>query len=196
MIGCFYNKNSLNDTLILNVSNEKPIKIDQNNNYCLGFDKNNDVCFINIFNFSKYGNFDKNYFLFNDQLNKIVMNVCKVDLSKYVNINNFVIGHIDECEEISGTHLHKCKVNIGNQILDIVCGAKNARKDLNVVVATIGAILPNGKRINKGKLLGIESFGMLCSAKELGITNKKFNDQGIIELNSIYPVGSSFNEMF
>ena len=81
-------------------------------------------------------------------------------------------------------------------MLDIVCGAKNARKDLNVVVATIGAILPNGKRIKKSKLLGIESFGMLCSAKELNINNKKFNDQGIIELDSIYTIGSTFNDLF
>ena len=87
-------------------------------------------------------------------------------------------------------------VDVGNTELQIVCGAKNARNGIKVVVALNGAILPNGEIIKNGQLLGVKSFGMLCSKKELNLSSNKFNDVGIIELSDQYKVGDKFNEIF
>ncbi len=66
--------------------------------------------------------------------------------------------------------LRVCQVNIGAEQLTIVCGAANVAQGQKVPTALIGAILPNGLVIKKSKLRGVESFGMLCSAVEIGLT--------------------------
>ena len=74
-------------------------------------------------------------------------------VGKLIDVNNLVIGEVTECEpHPDSDHLHICKVNIGRDILDIVCGAPNVRKGLKVIVALPGAKLPGGtikKRGNK-----------------------------------------------
>src|SRR5690606_3857863 len=66
--------------------------------------------------------------------------------------------------------LQVCKVRAnGSELLQIVCGAANARGGLKTALATVGAKLPGGLDIKAAKLRGVESFGMLCSAKELGL---------------------------
>ena len=83
--------------------------------------------------------------------------------------------------------LQVCKVKAsGGELLQIVCGAANARAGLKTALATVGAKLPEGKSITAAKLRGVESFGMLCSAKELGIAD---SSEGIIELPADAPVG-------
>lgn len=64
-----------------------------------------------------------------------------------------------------------CKVAVGDERLSIVCGAKNHKQDDKVAVARIGAKLPNGLKIKKGKIRGALSEGMLCSLAELGLAN-------------------------
>ena len=64
--------------------------------------------------------------------------------------------------------LSVCKVNVGDDVLSIVCGAPNVREDIYVPVAMIGAKLPNGLTIKKASIRGFESSGMLCSRTELG----------------------------
>ena len=125
-----------------------------------------------------------------------IKEITKIDLSAYIDSNNFVVGQIDECEKIEGTHLHKCLVNIGKEKLQIMCGASNARSSLKVVVALDSAMLPNGTCIRSGQILGNKSLGMLCSKRELNLTDKKFNDEGIIELPDSYKIGEKFNEIF
>src|ERR1700709_2403278 len=68
--------------------------------------------------------------------------------------------------------LSVCRVNDGQQEIQIVCGATNVRAGIKVPLATVGAILPGGMEIKKAKLRGVESFGMLCSAKELGLAEE------------------------
>src|SRR6188508_1661008 len=70
--------------------------------------------------------------------------------------------------------------------LQIVCGAANARVGLKTALATVGAKLPGDKAITAAKLRGVESFGMLCSAKELGLAD---TSEGIVELPADAPVG-------
>lgn len=82
--------------------------------------------------------------------------------------------------------LRVCQVSNGNETLQVVCGAPNARQGLKIPFATIGAKLPGDFVIKKAKLRGLESNGMLCSAKELAISDE---NAGLMELPSDAPVG-------
>lgn len=88
--------------------------------------------------------------------------------------------------------LQVCKVDAGQgEPLQIVCGAPNARVGIKVPLATVGASLPSGIAIKAAKLRGVESFGMLCSAKELGIDN---DASGLLELPTDAPLGQSLTD--
>ena len=105
---------------------------------------------------------------------------------KLINATNLVVGEVIECEmHHDSDHLHVCKVNVGNEILQIVCGAPNVRKGLKVIVALVGAELPGDFKIKAGKIRGVESNGMLCSIAELGLDSKFLrpeDKEGIHEL--------------
>ena len=83
--------------------------------------------------------------------------------------------------------LQVCQVDTGTGQVQIVCGAPNARAGLKAPLATVGAKLPGGVDIKAAKLRGVESFGMLCSAKELGIDA---DASGLMELPEDAPVGA------
>ncbi|MBP3634958.1 MAG: phenylalanine--tRNA ligase subunit beta [Bacilli bacterium] len=111
---------------------------------------------------------------------------------KFVDCTKLVIGEIISCEmHPDSDHLHVCKVNVGSEVLQIVCGAPNAREGIKVIVALDGAILPGGT-IKKGQIRGALSNGMICSIAELGLDNKflkKEDKEGIAELESSAKVG-------
>ena len=113
---------------------------------------------------------------------------------KFIDCTNLVIGEIIECvEHPDSDHLHVCKVNVGNEVLQIVCGAPNARKGIKVIVALAGAMLPGGE-IKKGSIRGQESNGMMCSIAELGLDNKFLkpeDKEGIAELGEDAVVGEN-----
>ena len=110
-----------------------------------------------------------------------------------INATNLVIGEVLECEEHPDSdHLHVCKVDVGNEVLQIVCGAPNVRVGLKVIVALVGAELPGDFKIRKGNIHGVESNGMMCSIAELGIESKFLTDadkDGIHELPQDAVVG-------
>lgn len=114
------------------------------------------------------------------------------EAGKLISATKLVIGEIKECvDHPDSDHLHCCKVDIGSEVLDIVCGAPNARKGLKVIVAQDGAQLPGGT-IKKGVIRGEESNGMLCSMAELGLESKFLKEEdkaGIHELPADAPVG-------
>lgn len=74
-------------------------------------------------------------------------------------------------------HLHVCKVNVGREVLNIVCGAPNVAKGQKVIVALDGAELPGGFKIKKAMKRGIESNGMICSLSEIGIESKFLSEE-------------------
>jgi phenylalanyl-tRNA synthetase beta chain len=86
--------------------------------------------------------------------------------------------------------LQVCQVDTGKGMVQIVCGAPNARPGLKAPLATVGAKLPGGIDIKAAKLRGVESFGMLCSAKELGIDA---DASGLMELPADAPVGEALS---
>ena len=112
---------------------------------------------------------------------------------KLINATNLIIGEVVECENHPDSdHLHVCKVNIGTDTLDIVCGAPNVRKGLKVIVAQVGAELPGDFKIKKGVIRGQVSNGMLCALYEIGIDKKFLSEadkNGIAELPENAPVG-------
>lgn len=110
-----------------------------------------------------------------------------------INCTNLIVGKVLECvNHPDSDHLHVCKVDIGSEVLNIVCGAPNVREGIKVIVALPGAILPGGE-IKKGVIRGVESNGMLCSIKELGLDNKFLEPkdiEGIHELPLDIKVGT------
>ena len=110
-----------------------------------------------------------------------------------INCTNLIVGKVLECvNHKDSDHLHVCKVDIGSEVLNIVCGAPNVREGIKVIVALPGAILPGGE-IKKGVIRGVESNGMLCSIKELGLDNKFLEPkdiEGIHELPLDTKVGT------
>jgi len=107
-------------------------------------------------------------------------------------LKDFKIARIIEADpHPQANKLQVCQVNDGEKVLQIVCGAANARKDLTVVLAPMGTVIPeNGLVIELAQIRGIESQGMLCGADELQVGG--FNDEGIIELSADLPIGVSF----
>lgn len=98
-----------------------------------------------------------------------------------------VVGEIRTCEpHPNADKLRVCTVDVGEATLTIVCGAPNARAGLKAPCALVGAQLPGGVTIRQAKLRGVESFGMLCSARELGISD---DHEGLMELPDDAPVG-------
>ena len=111
---------------------------------------------------------------------------------KLLDCSTLVIGEVLECvDHPDSDHLHVCKVDVKDEVLDIVCGAPNVRKGLKVIVAKAGTELPGGT-IKKGVIRGVESNGMLCSIAELGLDHKFLNEadiKGIHELPDDAPIG-------
>jgi phenylalanyl-tRNA synthetase beta chain len=83
---------------------------------------------------------------------------------------NVVVGEVLECtKHPNADKLNVCKVNVGDEVLQIVCGASNVAAGQFVPVAKVGSVLPGDFKIKKAKLRGVESFGMICAAREIGL---------------------------
>ena len=129
------------------------------------------------------------------------------EAGKLLNATKLVIGEVKECRmHPDSDHLHVCKVDVGNEVLNIVCGAPNVREGLKVIVALDGAVLPGitvkaggtiekddkPRVIKRGIVRGEESNGMLCSMLELGLEHKyadEVDKTGIHELPQDAPIG-------
>ena len=109
-------------------------------------------------------------------------------------MDKVVVGRVLTCEDVEGTHLHQCTVDVGGEEpLHIVCGAPNVAAGELVPVALDGAHLPGGVKIKKGKLRGMVSEGMICSGEELGVPNALYpniEDKGILVFQEDYPLGA------
>jgi phenylalanyl-tRNA synthetase beta chain len=107
--------------------------------------------------------------------------------------NNVFVGEVLSVEaHPQADRLRVTTVNVGQaELLQIVCGAPNVRVGLKVVVATLGAKLPNNIDIKRAKLRGVESFGMLCAAQELGLSPAT---EGLLELPVDAPVGANIRD--
>ncbi len=140
----------------------------------------------------------KDYIDISDQdLEELAVKITKagINIEKVISkkIDNLVIGEVIECKmHPDSEHLHVCKVNIGNKITQIVCGASNVREGIKVIVALPGAVLPGDFEIKSSKIRGEESNGMICALYELGLEEKtkEAHDRGVEELDKDAVVGA------
>lgn len=104
----------------------------------------------------------------------------------------FVVGYVKEKKEHpKADKLSVCTVDVGDEELQIVCGAPNVDAGQKVVVAKIGAVMPDGLVIKPSELRGVASYGMICSARELHLPNAP-QEKGILVLDDSYNVGEAF----
>ncbi|MDL2285274.1 phenylalanine--tRNA ligase subunit beta [Desulfovibrio sp. OttesenSCG-928-F07] len=117
--------------------------------------------------------------------NKLTMLGLELDelCRPYAELEDLIVGYITECaQHPDADKLSVCKVDVGTEVLDIVCGAPNVAKGQYVVVAPVGATLPGGLKIKKAKLRGAPSNGMICSERELGLSD---DHSGIMVLQDL-----------
>ena len=136
----------------------------------------------------------------NEDLHELAVKITKagVNVEAVVDstISHLVIGKVLECTmHPNSDHLHVCKVDVGSEVVQIVCGAPNVREGLKVIVALPGAVLPGNFEIKAGKIRGEESNGMLCALFELGVEEKTEENyaKGIHEVEESVEVGSDAN---
>ncbi|MCD1259320.1 phenylalanine--tRNA ligase subunit beta [Paenibacillus athensensis] len=141
---------------------------------------------------------DVNGFTAEELAEKLTRSGIEVDIVEDRNkgVTDVVVGYVKSREKHpDADKLSVCVVDVGQgEDLQIVCGAKNIDAGQKVPVAVVGAVLPGDLRIKRAKLRGVESQGMICSAKELGLNDKllpKEIQEGILVLPADTTVGSS-----
>lgn len=110
-------------------------------------------------------------------------------------VKDLIVVSIDECvAHPDSDHLHVLKVNTGKELVQIVCGAPNARAGMKGILARPGDYVPAfGDKLKAGKIRGVESFGMMCAEDELGIGP---DHTGIIECPEDAVVGASITTVY
>ena len=141
-------------------------------------------------------NWLKDYINFNSSMEKLEEGLTGLGLectikTKDYGFSGVVVGKVLSNNKIKDSdHLNLCLVDIGNEKLEIVCGAPNVKEGIYVPVAIPGAILDNGNfKIKKTKIRGSTSNGMICSEKELGISDAH---EGIMILKGDFNLGDNF----
>ncbi len=127
-----------------------------------------------------------------DNLTALGLEVDDVESAKPA-FEKIVVARIASCaQHPDADRLRVCQVEYGEaEPAQVVCGAPNAREGLVTALACVGGRMPNGMKIKKAKLRGVQSFGMLCSASELELAT---DHSGIMELASDAPVGTDLAE--
>ncbi|WP_138090691.1 YtpR family tRNA-binding protein [Halalkalibacterium halodurans] len=196
----FYNEKGIGDTILIVIDEVEPAN--------RAYERQGDVVRIyhlatgkttgyNLFHASKYGEFNGQGLLeLTDSLvatleqafQKNGVNwTLEVDLSP-----KFVVGFVQSKDKHpNADKLSICKVDVGSDTLQIVCGAPNVEAGQKVVVALEGAVMPSGLVIKPTSLRGVSSTGMICSAKELALPDAP-EEKGILVLDDSYEVGTSF----
>ncbi len=125
---------------------------------------------------------------------QLTMAGLEVDATESVagSFTGVVVGEITAIEpHPDADKLRVCQVAGGEEVVQVVCGAANARAGLKIPFATVGAMLPGDFNIKKAKLRGVESFGMLCAEQELGMAE---SSDGLMELPADAPVGENIRD--
>lgn len=196
----FYNKEHVGDVLLVQLATEAIVKTEVERAGDIAILKEaqtGEIKAFNLFNASKYiqveaqGNVEITPEFVAQLEAAIEKNGAAISLD--VDFSpKFVVGYVETKEKHpNADKLSICSVNVGEQTLQIVCGAPNVEAGQKVVVAKIGAVMPSGMLIKEGNLRGVDSFGMLCSARELAIPNAP-SEKGILVLTEDAVVGSAF----
>ena len=194
----FYNPEGVGDVAFLQLEPVTgPVNYDKKGNVVTLYQEDQVVGF-NIFEASKAGVEGNGHIkltedlvnAFQQQLDQAGVNYqLSVDLSP-----KFVVGYVVSKEKHpNADKLSILKVDVGDEELQIVCGAPNVEAKQKVVVAKVGAVMPSGMVIKDAELRGVPSSGMVCSMKELNLPNAP-KEKGIMVLDDSDSVGQPFFE--
>lgn len=200
----FYNKDNIGDTLMLTFGSvgEHGVDVEQKDTVTVIKDKTTqDVIGINVFNISDSMSLVGNgpIKLTDEQINQVNDLLEKngfAPLSDTDQSAKLVVGYVESCvPHEDSDHLSVTQTRVNNdEVLQIVCGAKNIDAGQHVIVAKPGAVMPSGEIIWAGELRGVKSSGMICSTRELDATDIE-DLPGIWELNDSFEVGTPLEEV-
>jgi len=196
----FYNQLGVGDVLLVQLTADQAEKVETESKGDITIVRkveNGEPLAINLFNCSKYFAVSENGQV---NLNSDIVENLKgalkengVDLEIEVDLSpKFVVGHVvSKVQHPNADKLSVCQVNVGEETLQIVCGAPNVEAGQKVVVAKVGAVMPSGMIIRDAELRGLPSSGMICSAKELNLPDAP-KEKGILVLDDIAEPGSPY----
>ena len=198
-MNAFYNKHGIGDVLLVQLQTETPEKIhtEQFGDVTLIKDAEGTIAGFNLFNASGYIDAAEGEKLeVSEALITALQNALEkngVDYTLEVDLSpKFVVGFVESKEKHpNADKLNVCRVSVGSEELQIVCGAPNVEQGQKVVVAKVGAVMPSGMLIKDAELRGVPSSGMICSAKELALPDAP-QEKGILVLPEDAEVGAPF----
>ncbi|WP_018921760.1 YtpR family tRNA-binding protein [Salsuginibacillus kocurii] len=196
----FYNPEGIGDTLLVSlkeISKEKR-DVEQKGDVARLFNINSgETVGWHVFNVSTFGSIhEKGMLPVKDEYVSILNEALKESGWEAVysrpEVSSFVVGYVEEKKKHpDADKLSVCQVDIGETAYQIVCGAPNVKAGQKVVVALPGAFMPTGMKIKAAKLRGVDSTGMICSAKELALPEHE-EGKGILVLDENYDTGQDF----
>lgn len=197
-----YNKEQVGDVLMVILEDTKPTKrqVERKGKVARVFAKEDGRTLAwNIFQVSKLFAVKGNgqVFLSDSDIKNLNAELAKEGFAEELTASKepvFVVGQIQEMvAHPDSDHLNICQVAIGSdKSVQIVAGAPNAAVGLKTIVALPGAMMPSGSLIFPGKLRGVDSYGMMCSPRELALPNAP-QKRGIIELDQSALIGEAFD---
>ncbi|UUX34161.1 YtpR family tRNA-binding protein [Fundicoccus culcitae] len=200
----FYNKEHVGDTLMLTFDQvgEHGVDVESRGQVTVIKDKtSHKIIGINLFNVSQL--FEVNgtgaVTLTDSQIDKINDLLKENKLSSLPDTDQsskLVVGYVESCiPHEDSDHLSVTQTRVSkDEIYQIVCGAKNIKAGLTVIVAKPGAVMPNGEIIWSGDLRGVKSSGMICSTRELNVTDIE-DLPGIWEIDASFEVGTPLEDV-
>jgi len=196
----FYNKEHVGDVLLVQLATEAIVKTEVERAGDIAILKEaqtGEIKAFNLFNASSYVQTDAKGLVevTPELVGQLEAAIAKNGTTISLDVDftpKFVVGLVETKDKHpNADKLSVCTVNVGEEILQIVCGAPNVEAGQKVVVAKIGAVMPSGMLIKEGNLRGVDSHGMLCSARELAIPNAP-SEKGILVLPEDAEIGSAF----
>ncbi|WP_099221325.1 YtpR family tRNA-binding protein [Listeria costaricensis] len=204
IVNAFYNEKGIGDTLIITVGDIDAEK--------RTFERKGDVAKIyqeDTGAVAGYNVFHARRYLTLDEKGKVSLTEEKIAAFNRILKENgfeeeieadlspkFVVGYVKSKDKHpNADKLSICQVDVGEAVLQIVCGAPNVEAGQKVVVAKVGAVMPSGLVIKPSNLRGTDSFGMLCAARELAIPDAP-QEKGILVLGGETETGSVFATTF
>ena len=200
----FYNKQAVGDVLMLTSGSisDDLVATESNQEVTIIKNRTNDsVVAVNLFNVSNTLEIAGNGPVELDQAQADKVNAlikaAGFDVTiAFDNSPKFVVGYVEECvAHEDSDHLSVTETRVSaDEVLQIVCGARNIAKGQHVLVAKPGAVMPSGAIIWAGALRGVESLGMICSTRELGLDHLE-DLPGIWEIRPQFEAGTSLKDV-
>ncbi|OHO71167.1 tRNA-binding protein [Staphylococcus sp. HMSC036D05] len=193
----FYNPQGVGDVAFLQIEPTDGVFEYNKQNDVVEITKEGQVVGYNVFDASKKVNIEGNGHikLTSEIINALQQAISDAGFNYQLDTDlspKFVIGYVETKEKHpDADKLSVLNVNVGNDTLQIVCGAPNVEAGQKVVVAKVGAVMPSGMVIKDAELRGVASSGMICSMKELNLPNAP-QEKGIMVLSDDYEIGQAF----